>query len=142
MKIILSSLLLLGSLIFTSGQIVTNQPARLKTKVVCYAGKIGSGVSGTSICPSPELISPGDNATHSVTSPGYESDLKWVFLGRNGDKDVYRFGFTRRTKANSPDKTTTSKEVSFEGRRIIVFEDDLHAVIIESPSEQDLKTSK
>ena len=80
--------------------------------------------------------------THTVTNPGYESDLKWVFLGRNGDKDVYRFSFTRRTKVNSPDKTTTSKEVLFEGRRSIVFEDDLHAVIIESPSEQDLKTAE
>lgn len=139
MKTILLSIVLIALTFCASAQIVTNQPARLKTKVISYEGKIGSGVKTTSIDLASDNTYPGGGGGDANTTPGKEHELKWSFVGRNGDKDVYRFTFTRMTKASSSDKITTSKEVQFDGKQIIVFEDDLHAVVMESPSEKDLK---
>jgi hypothetical protein len=140
MKIILSSIVLIGLTFCASAQISTNQPSRLKTKVISYEGKIGSGVNSSAVSFVPN--DPGTGGDNTVTTRGYESKLKWSFVGRNGDKDVYRFTFTRMTKAGSPNKTTTSKEVQFDGKQVIVFEDDLHCVVIESPNEKDLKSAQ
>jgi len=93
----------------------------------------------TSISPWPEGTAAGNETKDIGTSAGREYELAWKFLGRKEHKDVYQFTFTRMPKAGVLDKITTSKEVLFEGKRVIVFEDDLHTVIIESPSEADLK---
>ena len=140
MKTILFSFVLIGLTFCANAQLVTNQPSRLKTKVICYEGKIGSGVNGSAVGFVPN--DPGTGGSDTVTTSGHESELKWTFVGRNGDKDVYRFTFTRLTKAGSPNKTTSSKEVQFVGKQIIAFEDDLHTVVIESPSAEDLKKAK
>jgi hypothetical protein len=108
MKIFLPIILFI--LAFSAGaQLVTNQPARLKTKVNSYEGKINSGVRGTEINFVPESTYFGNGGADTVTSSGHESELKWTFVGRSKDKDVYRFTFSRMTKAGSSDKTTTSK---------------------------------
>ena len=130
-------LVLLGTIFSASAQLVTNQPSRFKTKVVSYEGKIGSVINGSAVG-----FVPNDPGTGMVTISGHESELKWTFVGRNGDKDVYRFTFTRKTKAGASDKTTTSKEIQFDGKQVIVFEDDLHAVVMESPSAEDLKSAQ
>jgi hypothetical protein len=114
----------------------------LKTKVISYEGKINSGVRGTEINFIPESTYFGNGGADTVTSSGHESELKWTFVGRNKDKDVYRFTFIRMTKAGSSDKTTTSKEIQFDGKQIIVFEDDLHTIVLESPSEEELQSSQ
>lgn len=120
-------------------QLVTNQPARFQMKVVCYDGKIGSSSFSTSIAPTPEGIAPGNETRNTVTTPGHESELSWVFVGRNKDKDVYHFTFMRNTKPDGLSKTTTSRNFLFDGQRTVIFEDDLHAVVVESPSTEDLK---
>jgi hypothetical protein len=125
-----------------TGQIVTNEPARLKTRITCYEGKIGSGSSTGAVSFAPESTYPGSVWRDKLASPGNEHELECTFVGRSGNKDVYRFTFTRMTKAGSSDKTTTSKEVQFDGKQIIVFEDDLHAVVMESPNKEDLKSAK
>ena len=140
MKILFLSLVLIGLTFCATAQISTNQPSRFKTKVISYEGKIGSGVNGSAVSFVP--ADPGTGGGDTVTSPGHESELKWSFVGRNGDKDVYRFTFTRMTKAGSSNKTTTSKEVQFDGKQVIVFEDDLHTVVMESPGAEDLKTAQ
>jgi hypothetical protein len=140
MKTFLLSIVLIGLTFCASAQISTNQPSQFKTKVVSYEGKIGAGVNSSAVSFVPE--NPGTIGSNTVTTSGHESELKWTFVGRNGAKDVYQFTFTRMTKAGSPGKTTTSKEVQFNGKQIIVFEDELHAVVIESPSEEELKAAK
>jgi hypothetical protein len=142
MKAILTLLFLLGFVFSGVAQIETNATARLKTKVVCYEGKIKGGSFTTAVNPSPENTSPGSENKDTGTSPGHEYELDWKFIGRTGNKDLYHFTFTRMTKAGISDKTSTSKEVSFDGKRVTVFEDDLHTVILESPGAEDLKTAK
>jgi len=140
MKIFLLSIVLFALTFCATAQISTNQPSRFKTKVVSYEGKIGSGVNGSVVSFVPN--DPGTGGGDTVTTSGHESELKWSFVGRNGDKDVYRFTFTRMTKVGSSNKTTTSKEIQFVGKQIIVFEDDLHTVVMESPSAEDLKSAQ
>ena len=140
MKTFLLAVVLFALTFCASAQILTNQPSRFNTKVISYEGKIASGVNGSAAGFVPN--NPGTGGSGKVTSPGHESELKWSFVGRNGDKDIYRFTFTRMTKAGSSDKTTTSKEVQFVGKQIIVFEDELHTVVMESPSAEDLKTAQ
>jgi hypothetical protein len=140
MKTFLLSIVSIALTCCATAQISTNQPSRFKTKVVSYEGKIGSGVNGRAVSFVPN--DPGTGGGDTVTTSGHESELKWSFVGRNGDKDVYHFTFTRMTKAGSSDKTTTLKEIQFDGKQIIVFEDDLHAVVMESQSEADLKSAQ
>jgi hypothetical protein len=123
-------------------QIDTNQPARFKTKVVSYEGKVGSGTSSSAISPTPSAIFPKNETRNIITSPGHESDLRWFFLGRDGNKDVYHFTFTRMTNVNSSVKTTTSRDCSFEGRPVIVFTDNLHTVVMESPGKKDIGAAR
>ena len=138
MKTLLFSIVLVGLTFCASAQISTNEPSRFKIKVVSYQGKEGSGVSGSAMSGVPN--EPGYVGSDTVTSPGHESELKWFFVGRNGTNDVYHFTFKRMTKSVSPNQTTSSKDIQFAGEKIIVFQDDLHCVVVESPSEEDLKS--
>jgi hypothetical protein len=136
MKSLFLSIVFVGLTLCASAQISTNQPARLNTKVVCYDS---NGSSSDAASFAPDSTYPGNGGEQNITSPGTARELKWTFVGRNGSKDVWRFTFTRMTKAGSSDKTTTAREIQFDGKQIVVFKDDLHTVIMESPSAEDLK---
>ena len=137
MKTLLLAVALFGMAFCASAQISTNEPSRFKIKVVSYQGKEGSGVSGSAMSGVPN--EPGYVGSDTVTSPGHESELKWWFVGRNGGKDVYHFTCKRMPKSGSTNQTTSAKDVSFVGEKIIVFQDDLHCVVMETPGEDDLK---
>ncbi|MEY2466847.1 MAG: hypothetical protein QOD03_1368 [Verrucomicrobiota bacterium] len=139
MKTIIIAVILLGMIFCADAQISTNQPSRFKMKIISYEGKIESGVNDSFVSFVPD--DPGTGGGDTVTTSGHESELKWTFSGRNGDKDVYRFTFTRMTKIGSSSKTTDSKEIQFAGKQIVVFEDDLHTVVMESPNAEELKTA-
>lgn len=145
MKLILASLLLSGFILSATAQIVTNQPARFKTKIILHEGKVGSegGALDSAFDFAPEYTYPGKESPKTVLTVSNSTDelrLSWEFVGRNRDKDVYRFTVRRTTKTGVPGKVTTSatKEISFDGRQAVIFEDDLHIIIIESPSKKDL----
>jgi hypothetical protein len=142
MKTILFSIVLIGLTFCASAQLVTNQPARLKTKIVCGQHRLHQGGFGTAINAAPESTYLGNGGSDREISPGFEHELKWTFTGRSQGKDVYHFTFTRMTEAGSTNQTTTSKEVQFDGKQVIVFEDELHTVVMESPSAEDLKKAQ
>jgi hypothetical protein len=140
-KTVVIFLLLVGLVGSAGAQVVTNKTARLKTKVVLSEARSIGGAVMTSIGPSPEGTAVGNEVKDTGTSAGHEYELGWKFVGRNGDKDIYRFTFTftHMTKSGYSSETTTAKEVLFDGKKTTVFEDQFHTVIIESPSEKDLK---
>jgi hypothetical protein len=141
MKIAAALVLALGLVFSAKAELATNQPARLKNKITCYDGKIGSANSTKSI----NFVAddhPGTTGSQIETTAGKESELHWTYLGQNGSKDVYSFTFTRKTKADSPQTTTDTKRVQFEGKRVVVFEDPLHAVVMEPPSAEELKAGQ
>jgi hypothetical protein len=141
MKTILLFLVLAGFTFNGSAQNLTSQTtARLKFKVTCFEGKLDSGPSG--ICSEPDTVSPGVVESIAITSSGMTNTLTWAFVGRNEGKDVYRFSFMRMTKAGVSGQTAASKEVQFDGKQVIIFQDDLYRVVMESPTEEDLKKAQ
>ena len=72
--------------------------------------------------------------------------MKWRFVRRDkdkdGDKDVYRFTFKRPAAAGSTDSNVAAKEIQFEGKKIVVFKDPLHTVVVELPNDDDLKAAQ
>jgi len=141
MKTILLFLVLVGLAFSGSAQNLTSQTtARLKFKVTCFEGKLNSGPS--SICSEPDTVSPSVIESIAITSSGMTNELTWAFVGRNKGKDVYRFSFRRLTKAGLSSQTAASKEVQFNGKQVIIFQDDLYRVVMESPTEDDLKKAQ
>jgi hypothetical protein len=143
MKTIVAVIVLFLLTMGAYAQLTTNQPARREFKVIRFDGKIDSSIPASSdICSTPEAEMIGTSHEDKETTPGHECDLKWKFIGRSNDTDVYQFTFTRMTKAGSSIQTTSSREVPFDGKRSVVFDDDLHTVVMESPSESDLKAAQ
>lgn len=132
---------LLALALQAGAELITNLPARLAWKME-YHQKSDPGINGTDVNPSPGAIYPGNSMEDTCTTRGHEYDLKWAFLGRDGNHDVYRFTFIRDTKQRGgpPVQTTTTKDVEFDGKEVVVFDDDLHTVIMKSPDQSDLQS--
>ena len=105
---------------------------RFKARVACFNGKLDSGSSCATTCFQPDGIL---HTTGGMTCgyPGKVSEIKWTFIERRKDKDVYRF--TRRFPADAAADSTTSKTVEFSDSRVVVFEDEVQAVVIETPQK-------
>jgi len=140
MKTLLVSILLSGLVLSASAQLITNVTSKLKTKITLIEGK---GTKHGSSAAYINLVTEGkfkpDARDKIIKGTRDSSELHYRLLGKNQGKDIYHFSFTRFTTTNSTSNTTTSKEVQFDGKRVVVFEDELHTVIMESPSPADLK---
>jgi hypothetical protein len=142
MKTITATIILFAVAMGTHAQLTTNEPAHWQYKLTRFDGKIDSSVPTSSdTCSTPEVETIGTSHEDKETTPGHECDLKWEFIGRNKDKDVYHFTFTRMTKSGSSDRTTTFKDIQFDGKQVVVFEDALHTVVMKTPEPEDLKTA-
>jgi hypothetical protein len=137
MKTITIALLLLALGLRAGAQLATNQPSQYQCEIAWSEKETGTG--GNTLNPTPDAVSPGNSGEETCTSPGHEMDLKWTFLGRDHDQDAYEITFTRMIHAGSALPTTSSKDVLFNGKRMVVFDDALHLVVIESPSDDDSK---
>ena len=62
-------------------------------------------------------------------NPGQISDVRWEFMGSSGGSDHYRF--TRRFPTEGSSQTTSVKTISFDGHRVVVFEDQHQVVVME-----------
>lgn len=115
------------------GAVLPQASPRFKARITCFNGKLdsGSSCSGTSFQPDGTLHAKGGPLTCGY--PGRVSEIEWAFVERRGANDVYRF--TRRFPSDTATVTTTSKEVEFSDRRVIVFEDEFQVVVIEPPKK-------
>ena len=119
---------------FAAGAGCNQKPAnptpRLEAAVTCFIGEIDSRSKCTEQC---FVLDPSQSATASLTcgQAGKLSEIKWSFVGRVGDKDVYEF--TRTFPADGVNSITTKKRVEFVGQRVKIFEDDVHVIVIDSP---------
>lgn len=105
---------------------------RFTARIACFNGKVdsGSSCSTTNFQPDGTL-----HATGKMTC-GYSrrvSEIEWSFVERRGSNDVYQF--TRRFPADTAAADTTTKNVEFSERRVIVFEDKFQVVVIEPPKK-------
>ena len=115
----------------TAEQVSTSKP-REKVRIVCFNGKLDSGSSCTT------TNFQKDGAIHAKGKmkcgfPGHASEIEWVFIGQKDSRDVYRF--TRRYPLDTNNVVTTTKDVEVKSRRVIVFEDDKQAIVLEPPGE-------
>ena len=104
-----------------------SQP-RHKVSVTCFNGKIGSG----SLCSTG--LYQADGTLHKAGKmtcgyPGRTSEIEYAFVGRRDGKDIY--AFTRRFPLDSPEMSTTRREVEVSGDRVKVFEDESQCIVIE-----------
>jgi hypothetical protein len=105
---------------------------RFKARVTCFNGKVDSGSS----CSGSNYQSDGVlHSTGKMTCgfPGQVSEVEWSFVEHHGTNDVYRF--TRRFPADTAAVSTTSKNVEFSDRRVVVFEDKFQVIVIEPPKK-------
>jgi len=66
---------------------------------------------------------------------GQVSEIEWSFVKRSDGKDVYTF--TRKFPSDGPAPTTTTKDVEFNGKRVVIFEDKVQTVVIDPPNKSD-----
>jgi preprotein translocase subunit SecD len=71
----------------------------------------------------------------SCGHPGIVSEIEWQFVQRQGDKDVYRF--TRRFPVDGLATTVKSNSVEFASARVVVFQDQWQAVVMEPDTEME-----
>ena len=123
---------------------VTNEiKARFPFKVVAYEGKEGSGVSVGDIVTEPSTVTTNTISSHKSTTPGQEHELRQDFVGHAGKKDVYRFTYVRPNNGtNTKPQIISSKEVQFDGNRVVVFKDADRTIVMSSPTEADIKLAK
>lgn len=65
--------------------------------------------------------------------PGKVSEIAWSFVERRDGKDV--FNFTRRFPIETPETATATKQISFGGERVTVFEDKFQVIVIQGPNK-------
>lgn len=102
----------------------------LKAEVTCYVGKLDSGTKCSS-----STTSPGDplakNGTLRCGLNHEVSITQWSFIESREGKDIYQF--TRRFEGDPPAPTKQTKQVPFDGTRVVVFEDVGQVVVIQAP---------
>jgi hypothetical protein len=114
---------------------LTPTQPRYVAVVTCFNGKLDSG-SSCSVTPSQEpQPDPKLQVTRGMTCgwPGKVSELRWEFIGRRDQADVYRI--IRRFPSDTPNAVTTTNTVSFTGARVTVFEDNYQVIVMEAPKK-------
>jgi len=131
----------LSSLLVASGADSSHEvTARFPYKIMTWEGKEGSGVSAGEIVTEPYTVTTNSASTHTSTTAGQEQELQWAFTGQAGKQDVYRFTYKRPVDGtNLLQQVITSKEVNFNGARLVVFEDARRIIVMSLPTEADLK---
>ncbi len=99
--------------------------------VTCFMGQIDSLSSCTSVMTKMPELDPKNRWSSEMTCgwPTHVSELRWEFIGSDGGADVYEI--TRRFPADAPQSETVTKKVKFEGKRIVVFEDQYQVVVLD-----------
>lgn len=100
----------------------------LKAEVTCYLDGLDSGTKCTTGATSPE----DPRAQNRSLRCGLNEKVtttKWTFLESRRGKDVYRF--SRSPEGTSTAAATQTKQIEFDGARVIVFEDPSQIVVIQ-----------
>ncbi len=143
MKTIVFFLALLGLTLGVTAQISASESARVKTKVSCFEGIANPTVVGVGINLTPETTFPNKPENNNIATRGPRaSELTWKFIWREKEYDVYRFTFKRFTEPGATNQVTTTKDVRFNGKKMVVFKDLLHTVVLEIPNDEDLKAAQ
>ncbi len=98
-------------------------PLRFKARLVCFIGPANSGSS----CGG-EM---GRTGSMTCGWKGAVSEIRWTYRGQKGGKDLYHV--VRRFPIDSGKTTTREVDVSFNGKRQILFEDKMQCITLDPP---------
>lgn len=101
----------------------------------CYIGDIGSRTNAHTIIsdPSKETNPKLKINSQSISCgyPGKVSKISWKFIQHKENKDIYSFERTFPVDAN--EQSTAAKVVEYEGKQTIVFQDEYHVIVLDTP---------
>ena len=104
-------------------------------ELFCYVGKIGSRTNSHIIISNPNKeTNPNLKINSQSISCGYSdmvSKISWKFIQHKENKDIY--SFKRIFPVDASERSTTSKVVEYEGKEIIIFKDECHVVVLDTP---------
>jgi hypothetical protein len=103
--------------------------------ITCFIGKLDSGRSCSTEGPK-EPVPAGVKVKASLRcgdTGGKISEIEWTFLGRRDGKD--RYHLVRRFPVDDPGVAVSTKEIEFSGERVVVFQDDVHCIVVEPPKK-------
>ena len=109
-------------------------PPAYKASLVCFNGKDDSGSSCRS---SMAKIDGGLKVVTSKVSfgfPGGVSEITWVYRGQKDGKDQYHV--TRKFPSDTDHAATSEADLSFDGKRHILFQDASQCIVVEAEPVQ------
>ena len=103
--------------------------ARFGGRVVSHVDGYGSGTGGEAALDEDGTLKSGFEYGDAAKAD-WTAEVKWRFVGRDGDSDVYRFDWTFRPKSGGA--VSDTKEVAFDGTESVrVFSNQWQVVSIE-----------
>jgi hypothetical protein len=106
-----------------------------KASLVCFNGEDGSGSSCRSTMAKIEGGLKVVTAKLTCGSKGAVSEITWTYRGQEDGKDLYHI--VRKFPSGSNDAKTTEADVTFDGKRQVVFKDQAQCIAIElQPAEK------
>jgi hypothetical protein len=100
-----------------------------KASLVCFNGKDGSRSNCRSTMAKIEGGLRVVPATLACGFKGAVSEITWTYRGQKGGKDLYHVA--RKFPSDSKEAKTTEVDVSFDGKRQVLFEDDAQCIVVE-----------
>ena len=101
-----------------------------RAEIVCHLGKLDSGSGCTANATKPGTP-PEKKGKMTCGFKGKVAEIVWTFARQKDGKDLYDFSL--RFPIKSDDGAAQTKRVSFDGKRVIVFEDKHQVIVIQSP---------
>ena len=106
-------------------------PPAFKASLVCFNGKDGSGSNCRSCRSSMAKIGGGLKVVTGKLTCGFKgavSEITWTYRGQKDGKDLYHV--VRKFPSDSNNAKITETDVSFEGKRHVLFEDESQCIVI------------
>lgn len=103
-------------------------PPKYKPVIVSMNNHKNGEGSGCTSTFTPQSNSPGTKIKYGLScgQDGAVSKLSWEYLSTDEKGDHYRF--ERSFPHDQPNQTVTKKEVIYQGKEIIIFEDDAQRI--------------
>ena len=100
-----------------------------KASLVCFNGKDGSGSNCRSTMAKIEGGLKVITSTLRCGFPGAVSEITWTYRGQKEGKDLYHV--TRKFPSDTDHATTVKTDLSFDGKRHVLFQDEAQCIVVE-----------
>jgi hypothetical protein len=104
-------------------------PPVYKASLVCFNGKDNSGSNCRSTMAKIEGGLKVVTSTLTCGFPGSVSEITWTYGGQKDGKDQYHV--TRKFPSDTDHATTSEADLSFDGKRQVLFQDVAQCIVVE-----------